>query len=238
MNRDAYDNRFRKEHMEERIIDRKITHITPQKTTEVYVAVIPSEVEYEPVLPKERQQQLDAAQNESVRAQRYTVWNTLLAGLLHSRGLDAEAAKLTKDHNGKWTSAVCGISLSHCKTAVAAAISDGAVGVDLESACDPRFSDALFHRITSEPERNAKLPQEIRIPVVWTRKEAAFKRRTEQDRSALSENALDETIRTVRIRMDRDYILSVACEPDSDLRIFEIDGERIMQRTDFETITV
>lgn len=210
------------------------------RMTDVYVAAIPDPVHCEPVAPQARQEQLDATKNVAVKAQRYVAWITLLKGLKHSRGLDADAAQLQLDANGRWTSAACGISLSHCKTAVASAISDASVGVDLEPEEGARYTEPLLFRIADEEERRAfeAVPPALRLPVIWTRKEAAFKRRAEQPHSALNEDAKDPAIRTVRIRLDRAYILSVACDSDTTLRIFEIDGERIALRDDFEPIRV
>ena len=209
-----------------------------RKTTDLYLARIPEEPAYRPVLPEERQAQIEATRNDRTRAQRYTAWDTLQKGLLHSRKLTASEADLKKNETGKWTSARCGISISHCNTAVAAAVSDGAVGVDLELAEDPRCREALLNRIATDAERELfkDLPTEQRIAALWTRKEAAFKRGENGAFSPIVEDAAAEDLRTILIRLDRAYLISVAAKKDAALRVFEVQGESITERMDFETL--
>lgn len=73
------------------------------------------------------------------------------------------------------------ISLSHCRTAVAAAVSEsGPVGIDIESR--RRVSDALAARVCSPAELDTihrSDDPEMAFLRLWTRKEAALKcRRT------------------------------------------------------------
>ncbi len=206
--------------------------------TDVYIARIPDTVAYEPVLPKERQEQIDATDSDAVKAQRYRAWEVLLNGLEHSYGLDAETAGLTKDERGRWSSAVCGISLSHCRTAVAAAVSNLPVGIDIEPAEDVRYRQTLIDRIANDVEKAMlrSLPERLRVPYLWTRKEAAFKRSTDQTMPAIKQNATDRSLRTVLIRLDTEYMLSVACEASSVLRLFEFDHGIVRERTDFITV--
>ena len=206
--------------------------------TDVYLSRIPKSPRYRNVLPPQRQALHDATRNGQVKAQRYTAWTTLLTGLKNSRWLEAEEAKLGKDANGKWASEMCGISISHCRTAAAAAISDGAVGVDLEPLRDPRYRESLLNRITAETERErfSALSAKQRIPVLWTRKEAAFKRGEEAVFSPAAVDAAAENIRTVVIRLDRDYVLSVAAAEGDTLRIFEVRRGTVLQRTDYRVL--
>ena len=210
-------------------------------TLDLYLASIPQEPGFRPVLPKERQEQIDATRDEQVRAQRFYAWDTLLKGLRHSRGLDATKAKLTKTESGKWVSAKCGISISHCKTVVAAAIAKNAVGVDIEPFVDVRYRDALLNRIATETERALfpTLPIEQRIAVLWTRKEAAFKRGDQILPTPIEADAADPTVRTILIRLDgREYVVSAAAEQETVLRVFEVNGESVTERADFESLPV
>lgn len=209
-------------------------------TVDVYLARIPEAPAYRPVQPAERQTLIETTRNKSVRAQRFTAWETLLFGLSHSRGIDAADAKLRRDQNGKWVSGVCGISISHCRTAVAAAIASDRVGIDVEPAEDPRYREALLKRIAAQTEQEAfsALPAGLRIATLWTRKEAAFKRRGGKTFSPIAENALSPDVRTVRIRLaDADYTVSVSAEADMRLRVFEVRDGAAFERTDWETIT-
>ena len=207
-------------------------------TVYLYIAQIPETPEYRKVLPKERQAILDATRDERIRAQRYIAWTTLLAGLKHSFGLDAQRAELSKTKSGKWVSAVCGISISHCRTAVAAAVSDRETGVDIEPVEDARYREALLSRIAAEEEQKlfSKLPVGQRIAVLWTRKEAAFKRDSRNLHTPIDANAASRDIQTIRITIgDREYAVSSAAK-NGTLRVFEVRGEEIAARGDYELI--
>lgn len=211
------------------------------KTLDVYIARIPEAPEYLPVLPKERQALLDATKNEQTKAQRYTAWDTLLKGLMNSFGLSAEEAKLSKTESGKWVSARCGVSISHCKTAVAAAVSSDETGVDIEPFQDTRYREALLNRIAAEEERKLfpALSIEQRTAVLWTRKEAAYKREARDLSTPIEADAAAKNIRSIVIRLGEcDYAVSAAAEEGSKLRVFEVSGEQITQRTDYELLSV
>ena len=200
---------------------------------DLYVATIPAAPEYRPVLPEDRQKLIDATRNEQVKAQRYTAWDTLLFGMRHSLGIEPESAGLVRDANGKWTSDACELSISHCKTAVAAAVSSLPVGVDLEPAEDARYREALLDRVTTDVEREAfrHVGEKRMIPVLWTRKEASFKRRGEKSFSPVREDAAKETIVSLLIRLDRAYIVSVATDAKR-IRVFEVRDGSASERKD------
>lgn len=211
-----------------------------KRSLDLYIAPIPDAQNFLPVLPKERQAYLDATKNERVKAQRYTAWVALLRGLKHSCGLDAEDVKLSKTENGKWVSKVCGVSISHCGTAVAAAVSRRDVGVDIEPLESARYREALLDRIATEAERRLfpALSTEQRIAVLWTRKEAAFKRGDRNLPTPIEADAAAKNIRSIAIRLGNiEYSVSAAGEEGIPLRVFEIDGERITERTDYELLS-
>lgn len=205
--------------------------------TDVYVAAIPASPEYCPVLPEERQALIEATKHEQVKAQRYCAWIALLTGLKHSLAIDAEAAGLQKNANGKWTSSVCELSLSHCRTAVAAAVSSAPVGVDLEPVEDARYRETLLDRIATEAEREAfrDVGDGRAVPILWTRKEASFKRAGGNAFSPIHEDAADESIVSFRIRLDREYVVSAATDAKR-LRVFEIKDGTVTERKDFAVI--
>ncbi len=208
-------------------------------TADLYIGRVINPPAYCPVLPEERQTMLEATRSEQVKAQRFYAWDTLLKGLFHSRGLDADEAALTRTENGKWVSAKCGTSISHCKTAVAAAISEGAVGVDIEPFEDARYREALLFRIATETERDLfpMLSVGQRIAALWTRKEAAFKRGDRDLPTPIEADAADPTVRSIVIRIDGvPYVVSVAAEQETLLRVFEARGESVAERTNFEVL--
>ena len=210
------------------------------KTLDVYIARIPKAPEYLPVLPKERQALLDATQNEQTKAQRYTAWDTLLKGLMNSLGITAEDAKLQKSKSGKWVSDRCGVSISHCKTAVAAAVSKDAVGVDIEPFRNAMYREKLLNRIAAEEERKLfpALSIEQRTAVLWTRKEAAFKRGDRNFSTPIEVDAAAKNIRSIVIRLGEcDYAVSAAAAEGVPMRVFEVSREQITERTDYELLS-
>lgn len=84
---------------------------------------------------------------------------------------DGQGAPYLRDHPE------LSISLSHCRTAVAAAVShDGPVGIDVESR--RRISDGLAERVCSPEERHAidrSADPTMAFLQLWTRKEAVLK---------------------------------------------------------------
>lgn len=208
---------------------------------DVYVAVQPQTAAFSRVEPPERQKELDETRNDAVRAQRHFAWQVLCAGLNRSLGLDAGRINLHRNANRKWIADGCEVSLSHCKGAVCAAVSKRPVGVDIEPADDPRYREALVERIATDAEKQmiAQLPLKEGLAKLWTRKEAAFKREGGERFRPECTDATGDAIRTVRIRLDRDYIVSVAGENLANLRIYEVagDGElHAKRRTDFHSL--
>ena len=208
---------------------------------DVYVAAQPKTPDDTPVQPDERQKQIEETRNERLKAQRTFAWRVLCAGLNRSFGLDANALYRMQDGSGRWTANGCEVSLSHCDGAVAAAVSRRPVGVDLEPEDDPRYREALLDRIATDAERDAVRGQPIgtALAKLWTAKEASFKRKGENSFSPKAEDMTKEPVRTLRIRLDRDYVLSVSGESLQNLRVYEVNGETELharRRSDFDPL--
>ncbi len=208
---------------------------------DVYVSVQPETVSFSKVEPPARQKELDETRNAALKAQRYFAWRVLCTGIKRSLGLDAGRIDLHRNAEGKWIANGCEVSLSHCKGAVCAAVSKRPVGVDIEPEDDPRYREALIDRIAADAEKNmiADLPVRTGLAKLWTRKEAAFKRTGGARFVPERTDATADTIRTVRIRLDRDYIVSVAGENLPNLRVYEVVGTDELhteRRSDFEPV--
>lgn len=199
---------------------------------DVYIAAQPDKLPNVPIVPKERQRQIDAASNPAVKAQRTFVWQVLLTGIRRSLMRDAESVELTRNANGKWVSDVCEVSLSHCDGAVAAAVSKKPVGVDIEPKDSPRYREKLFDKIATDRERVwvQDMDPALGIVKLWTRKEASFKRRDQKDFSPVGEDAMSDSVRTFLVTLDRAYVVSVSAESFQNLRFYAVDEQLLTHR--------
>lgn len=146
---------------------------------EVYISKIPFEVDEGGVFSDERQTEIDSTENPRVKEQKFYVWKLLERALAEAAGIDVKATRFTRV-NGKWSCKGWFFSLSHCGNVAVVAVSNAAVGVDLELVNPNRFDDKLARRICSErelDELNAlnKRERALKLNQMWTVKEAAFK---------------------------------------------------------------
>ena len=133
----------------------------------------------EAVFPPRRQAQLEETKNENCRRQRYSVWKLLEYGLRRSLGRTMEQLDFSLDDRGRWSCDQCFFSLSHSGNAVALAISDAPVGVDVEDL-QRSLHPALPGKILTEPEQGefAALDegrQNKYLLEKWCCKESCFK---------------------------------------------------------------
>lgn len=146
--------------------------------TDLYIALI-SDKPIEKVYPPERQEYIQSASNQKLCSQRYFVWKLLEYALKNSFGFCFKEMKFNLNEHGRWECDKCFFSLSHSKNVVAAAVSDGPVGVDIEFM-ERSFSDKLYKKILTEKEISEyinmeKSEQKNYLIKKWTAKESLFK---------------------------------------------------------------
>ena len=184
----------------------------------VYVARVPFEAESGEIFPREREKEIASCSNEQVRRAKFYVWKLLESALMRSFGLKIKNIPFTKTANGKWECPECFFSLSHSGELVAVALSRKAVGVDVELKDEDRFTDALAQKICTERERTAliELSQSERfqaVNVLWTKKEALFKRSGEGGFTPRNLETSDAKFAVREIADgDQRYILTVSSE--------------------------
>ena len=147
--------------------------------TDVYIAAI-GQGPIEPVCPPVRQARIEAAANEKQRRQRYFAWKLLEFALENSFGLRLEQQEFSVDKNGKWCCGACFFSLSHSREAVAVAVSDRPVGVDIE-CLNRNILPGLAHKILTQRELLAyhaldAEKQKIFLLEKWCAKESIYKK--------------------------------------------------------------
>ena len=148
---------------------------------DVYLAKIPAGLVPEPVWPPERSDWIDAPSDAQTRRERYAVWKLLERGISRSFGLQMRDLTFTRQR-GKWSCDRLQFSLSHSGGVAAAAVSNGPVGLDVETDAafaarrpDERQLARDLRRICTPAERRA-LQDGADPRVLWTKKECLYKR--------------------------------------------------------------
>ena len=193
----------------------------------IYLAPLPVSdgIPSEPLCPPERQREVDSAADPLTRAQKYFVWRLLDCTLQNSAGIDTSKAGLFKAESGKWCTPCCEISLSHSKNALAVAISDRPVGIDIELISPPRSARFAEWVLTpDELSELAALPDGCRAEFIisrWTAKESIYKRTGKEPfiPSATATDPRTEYTRKVKVGGEA-FALSVSCESLDGLTVF------------------
>ena len=197
-----------------------------RNVTAVYVAEINDDVDVYDVYPTERQDEIDRCSCDRVRREKYCVWKLLEYALNDAFGLDIRNVNFYKNENGKWLSDKCFFSLSHTDGAVAVAVSDKNVGVDIEAV--RRHREGIEQRILTNSERAEKnaLTEEEQIEYIikcWSKKESIFKT---LDLRVFEPNKIESSDHPVNTRIielgAEKYALSVCTEQPIDNARFYI----------------
>ncbi len=192
----------------------------------VYIAAIPPDIEIDEVYPDERAEQIENCTNPAVRAEKYYVWKLLELAVFESLGRRMDELNFTRDEYGKWHCDACFFSLSHAGGAVAVAVSDKNIGVDIEAV--RRCREGLERRILTEAE--GKIFSTLEgdrageyIIEKWSQKESIFKTLGVHTFEPTRLETADFSVisRPVDINGER-FILSV-CTEDADIIIKKID---------------
>lgn len=191
-------------------------------TVDVYIAPM-GNGPVTPVYPPARQERIDAAANENQRRQRYFVWKLLEYAMENSFGLGLREQEFTVDAAGKWRCDGCFFSLSHSENAVAVAVSDRPVGVDIESLeRDPASGlekkilteqELLVWVSLAEPDRKTYLLEK------WCAKESLYKA---GDGLSFQPRQMEtDDVPGGRVAVGgQEYVYAVATECPERLRIF------------------
>lgn len=213
--------------------------------TAVFVMRIPEKTEITTVFPPERDAQIRNTVHEKQRIQRYLAWKTLEAAVRFLKKRELSAFHPEKRSDGKWTADDLFFSISHTEDAVAAAVSDGPVGVDLENRSarhehSPELPVKLGKRIRTAAEMKADSVEaaekkaegvdeeaELRFYARWTRKESLFKA---GEQTSFSPEKLETTgnpekmqLHTIRFGTETEFLLSVAGDRKAEVRYYSLE---------------
>lgn len=164
----------------------------------VYVAKIPAG-ESPGILSTDRQKEIDRASLMSVKQQKYWSWVLLERAVFDAVKMTAEEAGVRRGSHGGLTSDRLFLSISHTCSFVAVAVSEKAIGVDIEEFGTHNV-DKLASRYFVGGEipvwlRGCKTDPEEAFLRLWCAKEAAFKSLSE---SVFAPGKLDSTLYKTR----------------------------------------
>lgn len=179
-----------------------------------------------PVACLQRNEEINGCKNLKTRTQKYAVWKLLEYAIFDSFGKTAEETVFSKSKNGKWTSNICHFSLSHSENAIAVAISNSPVGIDVErirtlpSGIESKIlSTSEIEEFSTTPilEKNAYLIRK------WTEKESYFKSLDKKTRSIINDNTLDKTFTHHLAIIDgEEYFISVFATANEQATIIKV----------------
>lgn len=192
---------------------------------DVYISAIDKNEAIGEIANEIRKAEIAKISNERVKREKYCAWKLLCHALKNSFGLDAEKLDFIKLDCGAWAVEGVEISISHSDDAIAVAVSDVTVGIDIERVHKPR-SNRMAEFVMNERELDLfnSLPEtekEARLIEIWTTKEAIFK--TKKASNFLpKEIGIDSyPTKTLNLCINREkYICTVAGQGVEGARVF------------------
>ena len=157
---------------------KKEFQVENEKFLAAYIVKMPHKVNFSPLYPKERNEEIEKTNHEDLRRQRFCVWKLLEYAIFDVLGRHICDFEFKKEESGKWCAEGLYFSLSHSENALMVAISSHPVGVDIEFIHNPR-SAAFAKRILTESECEEYERTEDKFAYVikkWTQREAVYKR--------------------------------------------------------------
>ena len=193
----------------------------------IYVARIPQTESDEPILCVKRQNEINAISNERVRREKYYVWKLLEYAAKDGFSKDVSKIRFVKSKTGKWSCKEFEFSLSHSTEAIAVALSDASVGIDVERIRVKR-SKKLAEYILTERElfEYSDVPDEKSEDYIvrkWCQKEAVFKMQNKAHFKPSEIESAEYFSVTKNFEIGEEkYILAVAANKRQEVEIIEL----------------
>ncbi len=142
----------------------------------VFIAKIPEIIEFKPIYPESRWNEIIDCKSEEVKEQKYTVWKLLKWVVEKQYNLQFKDIVFSKSANGKWLADKIYFSLSHTDDFVAVCVDNQPIGLDIEVLDECTMTKSLFRYTTTDKEKTKYIsPSAVDIATLWTKKEAIFK---------------------------------------------------------------
>ena len=201
------------------VCDVYVAEFSPEQTGEERIGAI---------LCAARRREIEATSNAALRAARIRDWEVLSLAAGRSLKICAADAQFRKKIGGKWVCDKFEFSLTHTKNAVAAAVSNHPVGVDMEFIGEiagrfsaERLSD-MRKRFFSAAEQAVYADSPEGFARCFTKKEAAFKR---SGKGSFRPGRIDVTGEGCEtFRLEGGAILSVCTDHPHCVRVYTVES--------------
>lgn len=198
-------------------MEREIVNVYIQKVDEV--------IDFLPVYPKEREEEINSAKDIKVKQQKYLVWKLLEKALKQTFNYDITKLNIQKNNSGKWVCDKCYFSLSHSGDMLAVAVSNSEVGVDVEKVRKIK-ENAVIKTLTDSEKEKLKTFKEDEVQdfllETWTKKESIFKFSNQEKFLPSKIDTIKEEVKSKVITKDKNkYYLSVATKRLEEINIIE-----------------
>lgn len=117
---------------------------------DVYLMPLSASEQIGQTYPPVREKYIRSAPDAEVRLQRYAAWKLLETAIDRSFGYPFSELRFRRAGSGKWTCDRLQFSLAHTHGAVAVAVSNGSVGVDVENVDSCREPEASVQLLTKK----------------------------------------------------------------------------------------
>lgn len=199
---------------------------------DVYLAPLPETLPEVSLYPPERALEVQSTCHEALQRRRYWGWKLLQTAADRAFGVDFRSLHFEKTSFGKWTCDRFSFSLSYTEGAMAVAVSDAPVGIDLENirVFQEKFQGRLeqfLQKITAEGEKDTP-PQLDAALRLWTAKESIFKCRGV---GQFIPNEIDTTqfIAEGRTLLSETVYISLCTDSAATTRYFLLDGKEVAE---------
>ena len=195
---------------------------------DVYLSDIPKEVALKEVYPADKAKEIASCKNERVKAEKYWAWHILALAIKTSIRKPIQEVALKKTSNGRWVAEGFDLSITHDDGMVAVAVSNAAVGIDMESLAsfrekwsDRKTTDALIQKILARGEARPASIEELLL--LWTKKESAFKR---AGKGKFAPQKIDTTKQNFAVKQYNDHLITLCSDRTVALNFYLTDGEK------------
>lgn len=204
---------------------------------EVFVSEIPKGQVPE-ITDRERLKEISSVKDGALNKEMSYAFS-VLEYALKNQGLTVDEIKLTKNENGKYVANGVNVSLSHSRGIVAVAVSSTPCGIDVESA--KREDKKLLDKILVENEKTPNFGVKGGISLLsyfWTRKESVFKKYGEKIFSPSKIDTSVEKVNSYLLRLKNPYVVSVACDSLSKIKINGLSYEEDFKNYKIDVIKI